>query len=471
MSESELRQLLTDAVPEASPAGDRAEAARTWARRRRNRYVAGVSMAAVAIAIGIPVGLAQSSHQRVEPAPQLKEFACPPVQQQPAAPQSLSSTPGRLSNGPIAVRLCGSDRGYQSPVDALVGQAADDLASSVRAVGPQKPPSGVACNLALIEGRRLSFVFSYPDGHTEGVTVDRGCPGGVSIGNGQVRGLAQDAVAIFKQFNAALLAQRLGQQPPSGAQTTVSCASGDHLGDGRSQLDQGDVPSLTSAVLCWDGNLFSQQPTQEDAFDPQDLRLVLDRMRSDTSQGSVRRDCGKGSVNYRIVGETAWGDRYVLYGDCGSFEVGSGDDFRIWKPQGEAAAILAKMVATGSTTLELPAPATSVEQVLFTWADLVNAGDPRADDLWVHGQPSGVADVNPVFISPGKGDVLPNGQRVTAVAGYAQAVEMDALWGDSTATCPDNRAKTFVLVRQSDFEPWRILSWSDHGLYQHGLGC
>jgi hypothetical protein len=481
MSESELRRLLADAVPEAAPAGDRAEGARRWARRRRNRHVAGVSIAAVAIAIGIPVGLAQRSDQRVEPAPQPKVFACPAAEPAPTALPPTPGGPGRLSPGAVAVRLCnryahgnpGSFGAYQEPVDPLVGPAVEELAERIRTVGPVR--KSTYCDLMFAPS--YYFVFSYPDGHIEGVTAKTGnCSAGVTVGDAGPRGDGQDAAALFEQFSTALLAQRVDEHPPADAQAPVHCdARGSNIAPNQplSPLRRRELPDLTKAVLCWYPNRFSAQPTQEATFAPDDLRTVLESMKRDSSTPATHpaASCEQGTINYQIVGENAWGDRYALDGRCGDFNLRAYGGLQHWRPAGESAAIFARLLAKGTARLALPTATASPEDVLFTWADLINAADARADGLWIGGRSPGAADHPPVFISPGKGGVLPNGKRRTSVAGYAEAVEMDALWGDSTATCPDNRAKTFVLVRQSDAEPWRILSWSDHGLYQHGLGC
>jgi hypothetical protein len=311
------------------------------------------------------------------------------------------------------------------------------------------------------------FVFAYADGHTEGVTAAEGsCGGGITIGDGQPRGTGGDASDMFAEFTSALGAQRARTTPPADAQTEVSCDTRGHTAGlyPISTLPSNGVPDLTKAVLCWSPNGNSEQPTQEAKFATADLQLVIASMKADASKTSstTEASCGHGTLNYRIIGENAWGDRYLLAGYCGEFNLSESGGTGFWRPHGETADIFSRMVGTGTDRLAMPTADSAPEDVVRTWADLLNDGDVRADQLWVDGHSPVAADLKPVSVSPKFGSEPGH-------SAYPATVTVLAYYGDKAAHCGFDRMKQFVLVRSTAGESWRILSWSNQG--PANVGC
>lgn len=451
MSEVELRRLLADAVPESRPAPDRAGAARTRARRSRNRYVAGVSVVAVAVAIGIPVALAQHSDQRTEPAPEPKGLSCPaPVTNGPlpgTVPDGGSST---LEPGATRARLCYlGGVPWQPPADELDNRV-EELVSLVNEAPVSKLSGEQVCPANL--GPTRTLLFGYSDGTTRLVSVAAyGC-NAITVG-GVTRGGWTDADALVNRFVELLRAQRGDSEPAEAIKTSLSCGS-----SSISVFGNDPPPALTNAILCVRHRTNSDQPVGTARISAEDLRVLMADMAAHrTTRSQVdHRSCPLQSVDLRIIGSNAWGDRFAIYGDCGEFLLSDGPHSSYWRPGAASQAILDGLAATQDEPLALPDAGTKPDQVVARWSDLVVARDPRADSLWDGQAPE---------VDATKLQLKVDGARDTTVTGSSsQAYEVDALVSVSTVGgCPVYRETTFRLGRSHPEDPWKILSWTANG--------
>lgn len=463
--ESRLRALLTEGVPEPPPVPGRADGARAQAARLRRRRVLGTSVGAAAATAMVLVPLVLIGHgpasrpQPGTPSPTAVagDFACPApwVVEDPAPPNPALDGPTTLPAGAIAVRLCDgrADRLAGSPpYDALTTRV-DQVIADVNRLPVQEPCQVMPMDL----GPTLALSFQYPDGHRQVVQLEHHGCGGVTVG-GQVRGGRATAWRPIELFERLLLRQRAGTTPPDLV-APLGCGDPDGwIASRRPPL------GLTRARLCWRYQTESAQRERSAPIPTDDLDALLDDMDAHTTHDEITEDeCLAADVQLAIVGQNAWGDRILLDGYCGAFNL-TADNGTIWRPSPQSRAILDRLTSSEPLTLADPDAGTPPGQVVALWADLLNTGQaPRAAALWdVTPIASGgtvelkVEEVRRRPDDPGSPPV----HRRDVVALY-RVVSADGSW-------VDYHSVTFHLSRLDDARPWRITGFADHGVEPTG---
>ncbi len=476
--ESKLHKALQDLVPDPPATPLRAAAARNRAQvaRRRRRTVVASAVAVAVIAVAAPLGLTTFTGDDSGPTPPPTadrsgetpaapdELTCPAVRTDGAPAVDLTG-PDELPEGAIAVRLC-FPAGFistQAPIDALTTGVAK-VVGSVNALPVEPTPNGCPAD----GGRTWQLVFQYPDGGTQAVEgASHGC-GGVSVGT-VIRGSRATAERPLNRFISLLLAQRASGSPATPPTVDLTCQGGpDDPDAGLSALPLRTPIDFDHAVLCWSFAIESDQPTLQAAIDPADLAVLLADLNANTTTTSTvptDRACAPTVPNFTILGVTSWGDRMALDGWCSEFNL-YGRTPAYWKPGPESQRILDTIVAANPLQIQLPDGGTPPDQVVTRWADLVTAGDDRADEMW--------AGTPPAF--SGRIEVRPEDRRRfapiadTPAAAYEKVVEQMALLRQvpSDGGWSEYHEYRFVLVRNGSDEAWQILLAEDHGVVPTG---
>jgi hypothetical protein len=459
--EDRLGRSLTEIVPEP-PTADLAGAARTYARRARRRgqgIVAGAAAVAVLAAIGVPWAVTRGgesgSDRGGEPVkkPEVAALECPDKVDRGRLPGKRDEP---LKKGAVRAVICPA-RGsglFQPPQDALES-GLDEFVASVNARPPMK---STACPLNL--GTAWTVLLEYADGTAASVTGENyGC-GPLFLGPNGSSGQARDgADAVYRKYLGLLAAQRANRQRPA-TEVPLSCPSSKAPFSPVRQDPK--ALGLTHAMLCWRTETLTRTPFQSAPLDDELIALI----NADIAERSTgRRHDGGAECNERlrveIVAQNGWGDRMLISGSgCGLF--GTGEWF--WQPGEEVQQRLEELIESQPPPkVPLPTAADHPDAVVRAWADLVNLGDrAKADRLWAVDPTlptAGVAKIG--FKDSGMRRVAP--ESGTPAAAYAQVWLMeDALYWEG-ADESSFRNVDITIVRDSDAEPWRILSIVDRG--------
>lgn len=474
-NEDRLRDLLGSAVPDAPPAPDRAAGARAYAssRRRRQQVVAGVAGALAVVLVALPVALIDRDRGD-DPGPSQAsdgpttvgpgDVACPPPLTE-GEQFSPMTGPDLLPPGPVAVRLCnpgGVD--WQGPSDALLAGAAK-VSAAVNALPVQRTGPDRVCTSD--GGAPWSLLFQYADGATQVVRgATFGC-GGIEVGS-VTRGDRSTAAGPLDLFHQLLWKQRSTTTPPALPAPSLGCDRGG-LGRGSTLMTRQDPVAMEKAVLCWDFETESEQPPRAAPISDADLATLLaDLNANSTARGITEEECRvPGQPSYTIVGVNAWGDQFSLDGTCGAFNL-QHDNSDIWRPNPASQAILDRLVAQNPQAIADPDAGTSPDQTVSIWADLVNAGEStRANVIWLD-PPTVPRGVRVELKTDDQRRITP--AAGSAAAAYAQVVEQGALYREQPldGRFTEYQNYRFVLVRNTDAEPWRILSAEDLGVASTG---
>lgn len=457
--EDRLGRSLTEIVPERPP-GDLAGAARTWARRTRRRrqgVVAGAAAVAVLAAIGIPWAVTRGGEPAGDPAerPELEPLVCPVKVDR----GSLPGEPGKpLARGAVRAQLCpaGGSGTFQSPPDVLKA----GLHDLVALVNAQPLHRSRFCPANL--GTAWTVLLQYADGTVASVTGENyGC-NDMFLGRHGVRSAQRrdGAGVVYKKYLDLLAAQRATREPP-GVEVSLSCPSYNPDGPPFSQVPPDTAaPGLTRAQLCWKSETQTELPFQSAELDARLVELVnadlAERVTKKYPRGAECRD----ELRVELVAQNAWGDRMLIPGSgCGLF--GTGEWF--WRPGAEVQQRFEDLIESKpESEIPLPTAADQPDAVVRAWADVVNRGDrAKADSLWVVEPTLPSAGVTKIgFKDSAMGIVEP--KAGTPAASYAHVWLMQgALYWEKPGN--DVRDVDITIVRDSDAEPWRILSIVDRG--------
>lgn len=322
-----LRDGLAGAVPEPPAVPDRADGARTRARRARRTTAAVVGgvAASVLLVAGVVAVLGDDAPEGGEVA---NDGPVSPYDA-PACPASPVDTrtqtgPGDVPDGATSARLCGgAGNPIEVPVDALV-TGVDELAAAVNAL---EPASGsLACTMDLGPGYQL--VFAYPDGAT-------------TVASGELYGcrtVAVDGVARtgadepWAKFIELLRAQRTELKPAEPDPSQIGCANS------PAAPTLGRPQDLAVAALC----VGESTPV---LITDGELDLLLGDMAANTTKNAGYVDCASSPPYPRIVGLSAWGDRVEVPSSCGDswFTVDDATN-SVWQPGPKAAPIIERLV-------------------------------------------------------------------------------------------------------------------------------
>jgi len=467
--ERRLHDALSGLVPEPPPVADRAVAARGYARRaRRGRLATVAGVALVAAAISLPFLLSGGPDRDGGRIPQpatsgptavvAGAFSCPNSKD----PYGAFAGPDLLPEGAIAVRMCnlGGDSGFHwaPPSDALTSSV-PQLVASVNSL-PVAPQHDLCTSDG---GSPWWLVFQYPDGHTQITRGESfGC-GGVLVGK-LVRGDRTTAGQPLTLFQQLLWEQRDASSPPAIDVPSPTCGTFDkstwitHAGPWR----------FSAAGLCWRYETESDLPPKYAPLSTAQLTTVLDDLNRNRSDHEItEQECTRPDViHYTIVGVNEWGDLQQLDGYCGAFDL-SGSNSDIWRPNPASQAILDSLVAAQPLQIPEPSPDTSPDQLLSTWADMVNNGQSRsADQLWVNGAPATNGHVelkteDLQTVDPARSSGASAYRLVRSVTALYREVPARDVW-------VDYHEREYILVRNSTEESWRILSFDDLGMVPTG---
>lgn len=338
-----LRDGLAGAVPDAPAVPDRADGARTRARRARRTTTAVVGGAAASVLLvagvvavlgggdpgGSPDGGKVADDGRTSPydAP-----ACPAT----PVDTRTQTGPDHVPDGATSVRLCtGNEVPIEVPDDALV-TGVDALAGAVNGLEAKAPDA--ACTLELGPGYQL--VFAYPDGST---VVAAGALYGCRevVVNGVER---VGADAPWEGFVQRLRAQREQLDPPAPADASaIDCPAAAGSLDPVPTQSVGQPEDITAAVYCAEQEIGSGGWRRAE-IQGADLATIMADLRAHTRKDAGYVDCDVTPPVPRIVGVTAWGDRIELQAQCtnGWFVVDVPTN-SVWSPTESTRAILERL--------------------------------------------------------------------------------------------------------------------------------
>lgn len=459
--EDRLGRSLIEIVP-GPPTGDLAGAARTLARRARRRrqgVAAGAAAVAVLAAIGVPWTVTRGGEpggdRGGEPVkePEAAALECPNKVDSGTLP-GKSGEP--LKKGAVRAMLCpaGGSGMFQPPSDALES-GLEEFVAMVNAQSAGSPASST-CPSNL--GIAWTVLLEYADGTTSSVTGENyGC-GWLYLGqHDQLEPRVREgAEVIYRKYLGLLAAQRATREAP-GVEVPLSCRPSTSPTD-----EDPKALGLTHAMLCWRTETLTRTPFQSVPLDDELVALID----ADIAQRSTgRQHDGGGECNdqlrVEIVTQNGWGDRTVVSGyGCGLY----GGDNWFWRPSAEVQQRLDELIdSKPESEIPLPTAADEPDAVVRAWADLVNRGDrAKADSLWVV-EPTlpreGVTKIGFKDSSIRRVDPEPG----APAAAYSQVWLMeDALYWEG-ADESSFRDVDITIVRDSDAEPWRILSIVDRG--------
>ncbi|HVK29578.1 MAG TPA: hypothetical protein VM575_14645 [Nocardioides sp.] len=328
-----LREGLAGAVPEPPAAPDRAEGARTRARRARRTTAAviGGAAASVLLVAGVVAVLGDDGPERGDVANDgpVSPYDAPACPGSPADAQTQVG-PDHVPDGATSVRLCGGNEfAIDLPADALVTDV-DALAAAVNDLDPKAPDA--MCTMDL--GPRYQLVFSYPDESTTVVSGDLyGCHDVVV--NGVERTGADEP---WERFIDLLRAQREQLDPPAPVDApTIDCATSGTPSVGRAQ-------DLAAAVLCVESPEGSGQP-QRAVFSNAEVAVLRADIADRAHYTTGMPRCAAPTAFIRIVVVTTWGDRLDLQPSChlSHFQTSPASGLA-WNPTDETQAILERLI-------------------------------------------------------------------------------------------------------------------------------
>jgi hypothetical protein len=309
--ENNLRETLTNAVPEAPAAPNRAEQARARAARATRRRAGVIATGAAALAVAaIAIGpslVDTGSGRDAEPDnPQPAGSAASPYDgfQCGVTPQA-SQLRSEITEGAVRARICpvvpeAEGVGWQPPADALVSSAAlDELAHLVGGLETADPLG--ACTMEL--GPAYTLTFEYADGRLATVTGELyGCRP-VTVGGQTFLG----AVEVKDAYFEALLQQRATMTPPP-VQAAPACDTQGFGPQGSLLPLDGSIRfvkvaaceyNLTGALIG-SGVLIDAEVAE---FNRQFAATLLQ-----PSEGGPTVTCAMSERDLRLVAISTWGD-------------------------------------------------------------------------------------------------------------------------------------------------------------------
>lgn len=328
-----LRDGLASAVPDAPTVPDRADGARSKARRARRTTMAvlGGAAASVLLVAGVVAVLGDDEPDGGDvandgPASPYDVAACPDA---PVDTRSQAG-PDHVPDGAASVRLCGGNEfPVDVPADALVTDV-DALAAAVNGLEAAAPD--LACTMEL--GPAYQLVFGYPDGSTVVASGELyGCRPVV------VNGVERTGADVpWEKFIELLRAQREQLDPPAVPEvSTIDCGT-------TGVPSVGQPSELAVAVLCVEAAGGSGEWQRVEIPDT-DLAVLRTDIADPSHEAKGVPRCVAPPPAVRLVGATGWGDPVDLQPQCHlSYFRASGLDSRSWNPTDETRAILERLV-------------------------------------------------------------------------------------------------------------------------------
>lgn len=333
-----LREGLAGAVPEPPAAPDRADGARTKARRARRTTAAvvGGAAASVLLVAGVLAVLGDRDDERdggnVANDGPVSPYDAPACPTTPVDTRTRTG-PDHVPDGASSVRLCGATGiAIDVPDDALV-TGVDEVATAINGLEAAAPD--MACTMEL--GPVYQLVFDYPDGSTVVASGELyGCRPVV------VNGVERTGADVpWERFIELLQAQRERLDPPAPVDAaTIACPA---PADTSGLPSVGRAQDLAVAVYCAEETLGSGTWLRAE-IPAADLMTLVADIRAHTRKDAGYVDCDISPPVPRIIGVTAWGDRIDLPASCtnGWFSVDLATN-AVWSPSDDSRAILERL--------------------------------------------------------------------------------------------------------------------------------
>lgn len=331
-----LREGLAGAVPAPPATPDRADGARTRARRARRTTLlaAGGVAASVLLVAGVVAVLGNDGPEDGDVANDgpLSPYDAPACPTTPVDTRTQTG-PDHVPDGARSVRLCGANEiAIDVPKDALVS-GVDEVAATIN--GLETAGTDMACTMEL--GPAYQLLFAYPDGSTIVASGELyGCR--PVVVNGVERVGADEP---WEKFIALLRAQREQLDPPAPVDpATIECPAAT---DATGVPSVGRAQDVAVAVYCAEDTLGSgtwrRAPIPAD-----DLAALVADIEANTEKNAGYVDCRVDPPVPAIVGVTAWGDRVNLRAECtNSFFVVDVPTHSVWSPSDDARASLERL--------------------------------------------------------------------------------------------------------------------------------
>jgi len=415
-------------------------AGRQQVRRRRTvAVILGTCLAVGGLAVAVPAVLGNGAEPDPSPPADRSTPPAPTV-----AVPGLECPRGRylqsdhgsttLATGATGARLCGAGMaGSAPPPQDLLTQGLDRLVGSVNA---QPEYSSFGCMGGF--GDRYLLVLGYPDGTDRRAVLDFSGCGSLTVGD-----VSRDNPgAPYQRFMDLLREQRRTSAPPDEVPAPVCL----QVNSGFSPAaDPGD---MVAARMCVSYNDDFDRRTSV-AVPPDDLATILDAWRDGPTTPTVKGPpCGPTTPTWVLSGVTAWGDRVQITGYCD--RPSKGDDWvELSQPARQA---VDRLVGLAGVHTEDGVDATTAWSLVHAWLNNVNARAVVSSPLTA----AEIADLaNGMWV---RDPWLPDGELDWDLLGASRtdAPGWQHAWRVAART-PEGQA-VFVVVRQSEDQPWRILS-------------